>query len=48
MRALVEGGHMDPARYAQIGLRGTSTNPAVLGCEAEIGIAHFTAQDVPR
>jgi agmatinase len=46
MRALVEQGHVDPARYAQVGLRGTWPGPEVFAWQAEVGITHFTAEDV--
>jgi agmatinase len=46
MRALVDEGHVDPARYVQIGLRGTWPGPEVFEWQAEKGIAHFTAPEV--
>ena len=48
MRALVTEGHVDPARYAQVGLRGTWPGTEVFAWQAEMGIAHFTAEDVRR
>jgi agmatinase len=46
MRALVADGHVDPARYVQIGLRGTWPDPEVFEWQAAKGITHFTAEDV--
>jgi agmatinase len=46
MRALVAEGHVDPARYVQIGLRGHWPAPEVFAWQAEQGITHFTAEDV--
>ncbi len=46
MRALVEEGHVDPVRYAQVGLRGMWPERAVFEWQAEAGITHFTAEDV--
>ena len=48
MRALITEGHVDPARYAQVGLRGTWPGTEVFAWQAEVGIAHFTAEDVRR
>jgi agmatinase len=46
MRALVTGGHVDPARYVQVGLRGGWPEPEVFGWQEEVGITAFTAEDV--
>jgi agmatinase len=48
MRSLVAGGHVEPGRYVQIGLRGYWPDPDVFAWQAEQGIAHFTAEDVRR
>jgi agmatinase len=48
MRALVDEGHLDPARYAQVGLRGTWPATDVFDWQADVGITHFTAEDVRR
>jgi agmatinase len=46
MYRLVEGGHVDPARYVQIGLRGYWPGPAEFDWQAERGITSFFAHDV--
>jgi agmatinase len=46
MFRLVEGGHVDPARYVQIGLRGYWPGPAELDWQAERGITSLFAHDV--
>ncbi len=48
MRSLVLDGHVDPARYVQIGLRGYWPDQDVFTWQAEQGIAHHTAEDVRR
>ena len=48
MRALVDEAHVDPARYAQVGLRGTWPAPEVFAWQAEVGITYLTAEDVRR
>jgi agmatinase len=48
MRELVLEGHVDPAHYVQIGLRGHWPGPDVFAWQAEVGISHFTAEDVRR
>ena len=48
MRDLVDEGHVDPARYVQIGLRGGWPDPDVFAWQAERGITHFTADAVRR
>jgi agmatinase len=46
MFRLVEGGHVDPARYVQIGLRGYWPGPAEFGWQRERGIMSFFMHDV--
>jgi agmatinase len=46
MRRLVDEGHVDPRRYAQIGLRGPWPPTDVFDWQAAIGISHFTADEV--
>ena len=46
MRALVTEGYVDPTRYVQVGLRGTWPDPEVFAWQEDVGIAHFTAEDV--
>jgi agmatinase len=46
MYRLVEGGHVDGARYAQIGLRGYWPGPAEFDWQRERGIASFFMHDV--
>jgi agmatinase len=46
MYRLVEGGHVDPARYVQIGLRGYWPGPAEFAWQAERGITSLFAHDV--
>jgi agmatinase len=46
MFRLVESGHIDPARYAQIGLRGYWPGEAEFAWQAERGIASFFMHDV--
>ena len=46
MRRLVDQGHVDPARYAQIGLRGYWPGEAEFAWQAERGIASLFAHDV--
>jgi agmatinase len=46
MYRLVEQGHVDPARYVQIGLRGYWPGPKEFGWQAERGIASFFMHDV--
>lgn len=46
MFRLVEQGHVDPARYAQIGLRGYWPGPEEFGWQAERGITSFFMHDV--
>jgi len=46
MFRLVEGGHVDPARYVQIGLRGYWPGPAELAWQREHGITSFFMHDV--
>jgi agmatinase len=46
MYRLVEDGHVDPARYVQIGLRGYWPGPRELAWQAERGITSFFAHDV--
>ena len=48
MRTLVSEGHVDPSRYVQIGLRGGWPGREVFAWQAEVGIRHFTAEDVRR
>ncbi len=43
MRTLVDEGHVDPARYVQIGLRGYWPDTDVFDWQAEQGITHLTA-----
>jgi agmatinase len=46
MYRLVRDGHVDPARYVQIGLRGYWPGPPELAWQAERGITSFFAHDV--
>jgi agmatinase len=46
MFRLVEQGHVDPARYVQIGLRGYWPEPDVFAWQAEHGITSFYMRDV--
>jgi agmatinase len=46
MYRLVEAGHVDPARYAQIGLRGYWPGPAEFAWQAERRITTFFMHDV--
>jgi agmatinase len=46
MYRLVEAGHVDPTRYAQIGLRGYWPGPAEFAWQAERGITTFFMHDV--
>jgi agmatinase len=46
MYNLVDGGHVDPKRYVQIGLRGYWPGPAEFGWQREQGITSFFAHDV--
>jgi agmatinase len=46
MYRLVRDGHVDPARYVQIGLRGYWPGPKELGWQAERGITSFFMHDV--
>jgi agmatinase len=46
MFRLVEQGHVDPARYVQIGLRGYWPGPDEFGWQAERGITSIFMQDV--
>jgi agmatinase len=46
MYRLVEQGHVDPARYVQIGLRGYWPEPDVFAWQAERGITSFLMRDV--
>jgi arginase family enzyme len=46
MYRLVEQGHVDPKRYAQIGLRGYWPGPQEFGWQAERGITSFFMHDV--
>ena len=46
MRTLVSEGHVDASRYVQIGLRGGWPGREVFAWQAEVGIRHFTAEDV--
>jgi agmatinase len=48
MRALVERELVDPARYVQIGLRGGWPETEVFEWQHEVGITHFTADEVRR
>ena len=48
MYRLVEQGHVDPARYVQIGLRGYWPGERELAWQAERGIRSFFAHDVRR
>jgi agmatinase len=48
MRTLVAEGHVDSSRYVQIGLRGGWPGQDVFAWQAEVGISHFTAEDVRR
>jgi agmatinase len=46
MRRLIDQGHIDPGRYAQIGLRGYWPGEAEFGWQAERGITSLFAHDV--
>ena len=46
MYRLVESGHVDPARYVQIGLRGYWPGPDEFGWQRERGITSFFMHDV--
>ncbi len=46
IRRLVEQGHLDGSRYAQIGLRGYWPGPEEFGWQAEHGITSFFMHDV--
>jgi len=46
MRRLVEGGHIDPRRYVQIGLRGYWPGPTEFAWQAEQGITSLFMYDV--
>jgi agmatinase len=46
IRRLVDQGHLDGSRYAQIGLRGYWPGPEELGWQAEHGITSFFMHDV--
>jgi agmatinase len=46
MRRLVDAGHVDPGRYAQIGLRGYWPGEAEFAWQAERGITSLFAHDV--
>ena len=46
MYRLVEGGHVDPRRYVQIGLRGYWPGPPEFAWQAERGITSFFMHDV--
>jgi agmatinase len=46
MRRLVEAGHVDPARYAQIGLRGYWPGEEEFGWQADRGIASIFMHEV--
>jgi agmatinase len=46
MYRLVEGGHVEPRRYVQIGLRGYWPAPAEFAWQAERGITSFFMHDV--
>jgi arginase family enzyme len=46
MYHLVDGGHVDPKRYVQIGLRGYWPGPAEFAWQREHGITSFFAHDV--
>lgn len=46
MRRLVEGGHVDPRRYVQIGLRGYWPGPAEFAWQAENGITSLFMHEV--
>jgi agmatinase len=46
MRRLVEAGHVDPARYAQVGLRGYWPGEAEFAWQAERGIASIFMHEV--
>jgi agmatinase len=48
MYRLVEAGHVDPARYVQIGLRGYWPGDAEFAWQAEHGITSFFMHDVRR
>ena len=48
MRTLVEEGHVDPARYVQVGLRGFWPDTDVFDWQTERGITYHTAYDVRR
>ena len=46
MRRLVDGGHVDPARYAQLGLRGYWPGPEVFAWQRERGITTLPAHEL--
>jgi agmatinase len=46
MYRLVKAGHVDPARYVQIGLRGYWPGPEEFGWQAECGIVSYFGHDV--
>ena len=46
MYRLVEGGHVDPGRYVQIGLRGYWPGPTEFAWQSERGITSFFMHDV--
>jgi agmatinase len=46
IRRLVDQGHLDPSRYAQIGLRGYWPGPEEFGWQAERGITSLFMHDV--
>jgi agmatinase len=48
MRRLVEGGHVDPRRYAQVGLRGYWPGEAEFSWQREQGITSLFMHDVRR
>jgi agmatinase len=48
MRRLVEQGHVDPARYVQVGLRGYWPGEAEFAWQAEQGITSYRMDEVRR
>jgi agmatinase len=46
IRALIDAGHLDPARYAQIGLRGYWPGDREFGWQAERGVTSIFMHDV--
>jgi agmatinase len=46
MKRLIDGGHVDPARYAQIGLRGYWPGEDIFAWQAERGITSLFMHDV--